>query len=182
MRRLILLLALVVTACSRPALAMPEQTPADFAALAETVFQDFVAAFPTQQDCIGRVEISGLWEMLHRGRYVPGERLIEVRIPATAPQLTVTILHELGHHLEHVCPDHTEVQTGFLEAMDLPDDTSWPDPAKYETNPSELWADAVVRHISGSGDTRSPLPVTLEAVEVVADWAKGELTHDPAAP
>jgi hypothetical protein len=182
MNRTLPLLALLLSACSHPALVLPDDTPRDLAALAETVFDDFVTAFPAQRDCIGRVEIRGAWELSDRARYQPDGKVIEVRIPATAPQLSTSLLHELGHHLEQACPDQLKARPQFLEALGLPADAPWPDPGAYESNPSELWAEAVVRHVTGTPDGRRPLRVTATAVEVMALWAQGELTHVPATP
>lgn len=172
MYRIALVAALLMTACTAPTATMSPDTPDDLATLTGSVFEDFVDAFPARGDCIGEVEIAGVWELPDRARYHPADRRIEVRIPATAAHLTASLVHELGHHLEHACPDQVDVRSSFLVALDFDPDTGWRDDSAYETSPSELWAEAVVRHVTGDTDTRRPLPVTPDAVRVVAEWAE----------
>jgi len=175
-------MAITVAACSSPSVALPADTPADFAALAEEVFSQFVDAFPARTGCIGTVEIRAAWELGDRALYDPEDDVITVRVPGTAPQLSTSLVHELGHRLEHRCSAQAEARAPFLEALGMPADTTWPDPDRYETDPSELWAEAVVRHVLGRADSRRPLGVTPAAVEVVARWSQGELTHGSSAP
>ncbi len=182
MHRLLLLMALVVSACAGPAISFPTDTPDDLTTLAESVFADFVDAFPAREGCIGAIELEPAWELPDRARYHPTDRRIEVRVPATAPQITASLVHELGHHLEHWCPEHLDVRPAFLASLGLDAEAKWMDDSSYETSPSELWAEAVVRHVTGQPDTRRPLAVTDAAVEVVMRWARGELSHAPAAP
>jgi hypothetical protein len=182
MRALLTAVALVMAACGSPAVVFPEDTPVDFVRLAEEVFAEFVAAFPAQTDCIGSAEIRAAWELDDRALYDPASDVIEIRVPGTAPQLTTSIVHEMGHRLEHLCPSQVEVRAPFLGALGMSPDSAWPDPTSYETNPSELWAEAVVRHVLGQADSRRPLEVTPAAVAVVADWSRSEVTHRPSAP
>jgi hypothetical protein len=175
-------MALTVAACTGPEVVFGENTPEDFANLAEGVFATFVDAFPARTDCIGTVEIRAAWELEDRALYDPEDDVITVRVPGTAPQLSTSLVHELGHRLEHRCSTQAEARTPFLEALGMPADTTWPDPDRYETDPSELWAEAVVRHVLGRADSRRPLGVTPGAVNVVAEWSRGELTHGSSAP
>lgn len=182
MRRIALLLAVIASACAAPALSMSEGTPDDLVMLGESVFEDFVAAFPAHEGCIGTVELQPKWDLTDRARYYPDEGVIEVRVPATAPHLTASLVHELGHHLEYECAAQLEVRAAFLAALDFAPDTHWVDTASYEMSPSELWAEAVVRHVTGAPDTRRPLRVTEAAVDVVGRWAEGQLTHVSTTP
>ena len=182
MRALLLTLLLVVAACSAPAVVFPDDTPEDFAELAEAVFEDFVAAFPDQRECIGKAEIRVAWELDDRALYDPENDVVTVRVPATAPHLTSSIVHELGHRLEFRCPSQRDVRRPFLEALGLDPETAWSDRTTYETSPSEMWAEAVIRHVLGRPDSRRPLQVTPAAVHVVADWAGVDLNHEPSAP
>lgn len=182
MRRMTVLLVLIASACAAPVLSASEDTPNDLVTLAESVFDDFVQAFPAHQDCIGTVELQAEWELADRARYGPDEGVIELRVPATAPHLTASLIHELGHHLEHACPSQPDVRPYFLAALGLDPGADWIDTTSYETNPSELWAEAVVRHVTGQPDTRRPLRVTEAAVDVVARWAEGQLTHSSTTP
>lgn len=180
MRRLLAVTLILVAACGGPRLEVEGGTPGDLADLARTTFQDFVSAFPARQGCIGEVVVAGSWELGDRARYDPDSGLIEVRIPATAPQLTVSLVHELAHHLEHACPEQKEVRPRFLAALGVDAAEPWSDPESYQSSPSELWAEAVVRYVTGAADSRRPLAVSEAAVEVVEMW--GRLRHAPSAP
>jgi hypothetical protein len=182
MYRTLPIVAVVVVACAGPAISFASDTPADLRDLGRSVFSDFVEAFPARVDCIGKVEVRGVHDLTDRARYQLSSGLIELRIPATAAQLTASLLHELGHHLEHSCPEQAGARSSFLEALGLGPDSAWSVPGVYETNPSELWAEAVVRHVSGKPDTRRPLDVPSEAVAVVRRWGEGELSHSAATP
>lgn len=162
-------LALVACAPSAPEAIYPEDTPGDLMLLADDVFADFTAAFPAQADCIGTVEIRGAWVLDDRARYIPDTRVIEVRIPATAPHLRSSLLHELGHHVAFACESHVAVRADFVAAIGA---TRWESDGAYEDDPGELWAEAVVRHVTGRPDTRRILTVPPEAVAVVAIWAR----------
>ena len=169
MRGVLISIAVVLTACaSAPAVSYPPETPGDLVELADSVFDHFVAAFPSQRDCIGDVTVIGQWELDDRALYRPASQVIEVRIPATAPHLTSSLVHELGHHLEYACDSQVEVRPEFLAAIG---ETDWESSGIYEEDPGELWAEAVVRHVTGQPDTRRILSVPIEAVRVVADWA-----------
>lgn len=169
--RALALLLLILAACSdaAPTAVYPADTPSDLVELADEVFAEFVAAFPAQRACIGTVEIHGAWELDDRALYRPSSRVVEVRIPATAPHLTSSLVHELGHHLEFACSSQEGVRPDFLAAVGL---AEW-EGASYEDDPTELWAEAVVRHVTGRPDTRRILSVPAGAVEVVATWAGG---------
>jgi len=182
MIRILPIVTVVMVACAGPAISFAAETPDDLTVLGRAVFGDFVEAFPARTDCIGTVEVSGVRELSDRARYHPSLGLIELRIPATAPQLTASLLHELGHHLEHACPSQEELRPQFLAALGIDPDSEWSDPGVYETNPSEMWAEAVVRHVTGRPDTRRPLEVTDAAVILVKRWAEGELTHSSSTP
>ncbi len=161
---------MVLAACGAggPEATYPDGTPGDLVALADEVFAEFVLAFPARADCIGWVEIRGAWELDDRARYLPEARVIEVRIPATAPHLRSSLLHELGHHVAFACESHVDVRDDFVAAVGA---AQWDGTGAYEDDPVELWAEAVVRHVTGQPDTRRILTVPQEAVAVVAHWA-----------
>lgn len=182
MDRVLTIMAIVTVACGGPAISFGLDTPEDLRVLGQAVFNDFVEAFPARADCIDGVEVRGMREMDDRARYDPSRKEILIRIPATAPQLTASLLHELGHHLEHACRDQMAVRPDFLAALGLDPAAAWSNPTTYETDPSELWAEAVVRLVSGQPDTRRPLEVTDAAVLVVKQWGEGGLTHLSTTP
>jgi hypothetical protein len=173
MHRIGLIALVAIAACSGPALTTPPATPPDLVELTSEVFAEFVAAFPARTGCIGSVVVEGAWEMSDRAVYFPADRRIVVRIPGTAAQLTTSLIHELGHHLEHACPEQRDVRSAFLDALGFPPGTEWPADGSYEQNPSELWAEAVVRYVTGRSDSRRPLAVPEAAVELVAGWSHG---------
>ncbi len=105
-----------------------------------------------------------------------------VRIPATAPQLTVSLVHEIGHHVDEVCGD-TALRSAFLEAQAHPPDAIWAEAATWEGTPAEQFAEAVVLVVTGRPDNLRRIPVTEAARAVVGAWGSGEgFTHGSGAP
>ncbi len=154
-----------------PALVFSDDTPADLQELTVEVWSDLRAAFPNQSDCIGKVTVEGDRTLAgSRAFYLPGERTIVVRIPATAAHLRHSLIHELAHHMEHVCPDHSEMRMEFLEAQGLGPDNPWFDGPSWEETPSEQYAEAVVRLVLGRPVINYRIPLGPEAVEVVEKW------------
>jgi len=152
-------------------LVFPDDTPADLQTLGLEVWNEFTPVFPNQSSCIGRVTLRGDWNLDgSRALYLPGERTIVVRIPATAAHLRHSLIHELAHHMEHVCPDHSELRMEFLEAQGLGSDTPWFDGPSWEETPSEQYAEAVVRLVLGRPVINYRIPLGSEAVEVVEKW------------
>lgn len=175
-RMRVLVAALVtVTACGTVrAVPMPtfgENTPDDLRALVTDVFAATVDAFPDRQDCLAGVVVTGAWELDDRARYVPDRREIVVRIPATAPQLEVSLVHELAHHLEAACPLGVGVESAFKDAQGLDPDADWHGGDSWETTPAEQWASAVVVYVLGRADTQARIVVSPVAMDVVAAWA-----------
>jgi hypothetical protein len=88
---------LLVTACvaapAAPSPAFGDNTPHDLRELVADVFQDMAEAFPGHRACLDGVVISGAWELDGRARYVPDRHEVVVRIPATAGQLEVSLVH-----------------------------------------------------------------------------------------
>ncbi len=168
-----MLLALVVAVhAPGPRLIVADDVPNDLRTLASDVWVEFVAAFPAEGDCIGEVELAMDSGMADRARYVPSERRVVVRVPGTAANLSASITHELGHHLEVACTDQMTVRASFLEADRLGEDTPWFGEGDWFASPSEHWAEAVVEYVLGERTLyRGRVPVSAEAVEVVARWA-----------
>ena len=182
-RSLIALLAPLVAACGgAPVAAFPAGTPDDLRALSEEVFASVAAALPAQAECLDGLRIEGAWELDDRARYFPGEARLVVRIPATAPQLTVSLVHEIGHHLDTVCGDDG-LRAQFMQAQGLPPDTSWDEGATWEETPAEQFATAVVMAVTGRPDNLRPIRLDPEALTVVDAWGSGEeVTHEPSVP
>ena len=141
------------------------------------MWERFVAAFPARRGCIGEVRLDTAWELGDRATYDPATRTVVLRVPGTAPNLSASLVHEWGHHLEFACRSQEDVREEFLRAEGLPG--PWDADVDWFDAPAEHWAEAVVEHVLGSrGFHRGRVPVTREAVGIVADWAEGEaLTH-----
>ncbi len=182
-RSLIALLALLVGACGgAPVAAFPADTPDDLRALSEEVFASVAAALPAQAECLDGLRIEGAWELDDRARYFPAEARLVVRIPATAPQLTVSLVHEIGHHLDTVCGDDG-LRAEFMQAQGHPPDTAWEEGVTWEDTPAEQFATAVVVAVTGRPDNLRPIRLGPEALTVVAAWGSGEeVTHEPSVP
>jgi hypothetical protein len=158
-------------ACSAPAPLFTPGTPDDLTALATDTFDAVVESFPSRRDCLEDVTITGAWELDDRARYQPDERRVTVRIPATAAQLEVSMVHEIAHHLEFACPLDDEERAAFLVAQGFEPDDAWLDGATWETTPSEHWATAVVTHVLGRADPHARIVIEQQALDVVAAWA-----------
>lgn len=154
-----------------PAWDFGADTPDDLRALADQVLVEVVDAFPDRGDCIGRVTLEGARQLDDRATYAPEHRRITIRIPATAPQLEVSLVHELAHHLEFACPTPSDLRAAFMEAQSLPTDAPWSDGPTWEQTPSEQWATATVVHVLGRPDRRARVAVSDRALELVAQWA-----------
>jgi hypothetical protein len=166
-----MLLAACGAAPATPALAFGENTPDDLRALASETYQTVVEAFPARKDCLGRLVLSGAWELDDRATYVPDRGEITVRIPATARQLEVSIVHEVAHHLEFSCPAQAGIRPAFLNAQGFDPSDDWFEGASWETTPSEQWATAVVIHVLGRPDERARVTIDARTLDVVRDWA-----------
>jgi hypothetical protein len=146
-------------------------TPQDLKALASETYSVFAAAVPRWAACVDGTVLNGAWELDDRGRYEPATGEITIRIPATAGQLEISIVHELAHHLEFVCPQDDEIRHAFTAAQGLDPEADWFDGATWESTPSEQWATAVVQYVLDRPDERARTPITAEAMEIVATWA-----------
>lgn len=171
---LVAIVSIVLVGCSEttPQLTMHDSVPADLEALAGEVWGQFLGAFPAQHDCIGEVTLVAAWELDDRAQLDPASRIISVRVPATAPQLSESMIHEFGHLLEFSCPDQASLRTSFQAHVGLPADQDWYEAARWEDVPSEHWAETVVQYVIGSRLAHAGrIPVTSDAVDLVAQWA-----------
>ena len=157
-----------------PSLVFAEGTPADLQELGLQVWEEFIAVFPNQAGCIGEVTMEGDWILEgSRAYYLPEDARVVLEIPATAPHLRHSMIHELAHHVEHACADHVELREDFLEAQKLPPDTPWFDGPSWEETPSEQYAEAAVRLVLSRPVMNYRISVTAEAVETVRKWGGG---------
>lgn len=157
-----------------PSLVFPEDTPADLQELGMEVWGEFLAVFPNQVGCIGEVTVEGDWTLQgSKAYYLPDDAKVVLEVPATAPHLRHSLIHELAHHVEHVCSDHPDLRSAFLEAQNLPPDTPWFDGPSWEETPSEQYAEAVVRLVLVRPVVNYRLSLAPEAIEAVRVWGGG---------
>lgn len=168
---------------ARPALAFADGVPSDVRALADATWERFTGAFADRGACLEPVTVAAAWSLHDRAAYDPGGRLVTIRIPGTAPNLTVSLVHEFAHHLEFTCPEHRSLRPSFLSAQGLDADAAWRTGETWSETPSEQFAEATVRFVLGRAPAHRLIFVEDEAVAVIRAWAAGELlTHRRAAP
>jgi hypothetical protein len=172
-----LVVASVLAACSTgspsgPEISFSDDVPADFRGVATDAWIRFTTTFEARRDCLAPVHIEVAWELEDRARYEPRTRVVVVRVPGTAPNLTASLVHEFAHHLEFTCAGQRLLRPRFLRAAELPDGTPWFRSSRYEDVPSERFAEAVVTAVLGRS---SGIGVTVApgSVRVVRSWAGG---------
>ncbi len=163
-------LALVVSACGGPKITFGANTPDDLRGLVGDVWDRFREAFPATEDCVGEVRLQGDWDLREQGEYRALTGTITVGIPGPPSRLSHTVVHELAHHLEAVCPTQWELREPFLVAQGYPPDTDWFEAATWEEIPSEQFAEAVVQVVLGRPAVHYRIELRPEAVELVRQW------------
>jgi len=151
-------------------------SPADLRALIVETWDRFVEAFPTRRSCLAPVTVRGAWELDDRASYDPTRRLVTVRIPGTAPNLSASLVHEFAHHMEFTCPRQRDVRLAFLAAQELPPSTSWFEGASWESTPSEQFAEAVVQMVLGR-PAHPAVFIRPRSVAILRAWGRGDLRH-----
>ena len=169
----VVVLALAACAASPPVLAYGVDTPDDLRRLADATFGRFVDAFPNHAGCLRGVTLEGARRLDDRAQYRPGEATVTVRIPATAPHLEESIVHELAHHLEHACHPHAGIRDELLESMGLDPATDWFAGPRWEEIPSERFASATVLYVLDRRDQDAGIPIDDATLEVIGAWATG---------
>ncbi len=162
----------VPRAGDEPAWVYGADTPQDLRDLADEVMTTFTSAFPSRRECLGAVGLVGARELDDRARYDPGAQEVTIRIPATAPQLRVSLVHELAHHLEFSCPSHVEIREELSAAQGL-SSGDWSEGPTWIETPSEQWATAVVHYVLEEDDPRAPIVVPDETLRIIQTWAEG---------
>ncbi|MEE8407829.1 MAG: hypothetical protein V3S32_11865 [Acidimicrobiia bacterium] len=167
--------ALLVVSCSTamPTLLFGDDTPDDVREVANSTFEVFVSRFPDRADCIGRVTLVGARVLDDRALYIPEERSVILRIPATALHIESSLVHEWAHHMEFACESHQELRPSFLRSVGLPPDAGWFDGEEWERIPSEMFASAVVEYVLGRRDEASTIVLDPETIDFVRSWAGG---------
>ncbi len=163
-----------------PALVLAEGVPRDVGDLAWATWIRFVDAFPARRSCLDPVTVAAAPKLDDRATYDPDRRLVTVRIPATAPALEASFVHEFAHHLEFTCADHETLRPSFLGAQGHSQDDSWFGGATWEETPSEQFAEATSSLVLGRRHSHFPIAIADRAVAVIRAWAHDErLKHRP---
>ena len=169
-----LIVSLAACGTPSPMLAFAEGTPSDLQELGRAVWDDFLAAFPDQADCVGEVILEGDRTLAGSGAYyLPDNARVVLAIPGTAAHLRHSLIHELAHHLEHACADHADLRADFLREQGLSPDTPWFEGPSWEETPSEQYAEAAVRVVMGRPVKNYRLTIAPGAMEVVRKWGGG---------
>jgi hypothetical protein len=152
-------------------LVIGDTLAADFAALAEATHGRFVEAAPAVAGCMGSLRLEAAAELDDLARYDQTTGIVYVRVPATAPSLEASLIHEFAHHLELACGSHLSLRSAFLRAQGHASDAPWFGDAAWEQRPSEQFAEAVVQVVLGHR-SRNQLRLRLEpeAVRLVEAW------------
>jgi hypothetical protein len=167
----VLIVALVAWQGSRPALRFTSATPDDLRAVATGAWHRFRDAFPARTECLDGVTVGVAWELRDRARYEPERTLVLVRAPGTAANLEASLLHELAHHVEHVCPPDEAFRQRYIRAAGLPTGTPWFGGARWDRTPSERFAEAAVVHVLGERPPHVLIHVRAAEVRLLAGWA-----------
>ena len=182
MLRPVIAAVILVAACSGgggPTLV--DDMPADLRELVEDTFSLLAEALPAHLPCLDSLVVDYAWELDHRAEYRPAIATVVLRVPAPATHLSFSLVHEVAHHLESACPAQEEMRPGFLAAQGHPPDRLWFSGPSWEETPSEQFATALARYVTGeTGPHR--VAVTEAALGVVADWARGVVNHGSSAP
>lgn len=155
----------------RPALRFADGVPDDVQQLATATWGRFLTAFPARLGCLPDVTLATAWTYRSRGRYEPERRLVILRIPGTAPNLSETMVHEFAHHLDYTCPDRGLRRT-VLAAQGLPAGSPWRHGSSWAAIPAEQYAQAVIQAVLGP----QPAPLLLvrpATVRAIRAWGRG---------
>jgi hypothetical protein len=144
--------------------------PMDVRALAARTWKRFTDALPGVGPCIPPVILDVAPRLSGRAEYRPHPPTIVLRVPAPAGTLEAALVHELAHHLEFACPDQAHIRRPFLQAQGFPEDSSWFHGERWETTPSEIFAEAVVQAVLGERVIHRRTPVRPAAVDLVVRW------------
>lgn len=157
-------LLLAIPACA-PAAATVEG-PDDFVAVVNGALTAADERLPRQRDCLTGFTVRPAWELDERATYADG--VISVRVPATAPRIEQSVIHELAHHLDATCPSVQDVRPLFLTAQQT--DAAWDRGPTWAETPAEQFAEALTLVVLDRRRANNVV-VRSEAVDVVSEWA-----------
>jgi hypothetical protein len=155
-----------------PQLRFAEGVPADVRRLAAATWDRFLTAFPARLGCVADVTLESAWTYRTRAHYDPGRRVVTLRVPGTAPNLSASMVHEFAHHVEFTCTAQRSMRPAFLAAQGIPPGTRWRAGHTWSAKPSEQYAQAVIEVVLGPQP--NPLVVVRpEALRVIRSWGMG---------
>lgn len=164
-----------------PVLVLDGSVATDFGALATLTFDEFIAYAPAVAPCIGTVRLAAATELDELAYYSADTATITVRVPATAPSLRDSLVHELAHHVEASCVSHEPMRADFLAAQGHEPDQDWFAASTWENTPSEQFAEAVVEHVLGERQRNlARIRLAPAALAIVAEWMSPD-TAQPAS-
>lgn len=158
----------------QPAVTLASGMPDDLQHLVRQTWRRFVQAFPARAGCLEPLTVDGAWELADRARYDPARHVVQVRIPATAPNLEASLVHEFAHHLEFTCRRQIELRASFLLAQGFDRQVPWFDGGRWEQTPSEQFAEAVGEYVLGERPAHARTTTTGAALRVIETWATAD--------
>jgi|GEM_PF-2984466 len=171
----VLVLVMIVACGGAGSVQLDPAMPDDVEMLAADVVALVRQTLPARTACLEGLRIESDRDLTDRARYLPDDGTVVVRVPATAPRLTASLVHEIGHHLDAVCVD-VETRAAFAAAQGTDPEAEWGSAGAGEDTLAELFAAAVVEVVTGDPDLPRQVGVTDAAVELVAGWGHGSST------
>lgn len=169
--RVVASVALLVAACGG-GWVVAEDIPPDLEELVTGTMGRIEQALPAQAACLRDLTVSHAWELEDRAEYRTGSGMVVLRVPATAPDLEFSLAHEVAHHLEVTCDSQAGMRSAFLAAQGQDGNRPWFEGDSWETTPSEQFATAIGRLVTGQPDPMRNVRVTEEAMDLVHRWAR----------
>lgn len=176
------LLGSLSMACTAGGPTLADDMPEDLAAVVDSTLNNVGEAIPPHVECLDGLVVSHAWELEDRAEYRSADRRVVLRVPGTGPDLEFSLVHEIAHHLEFVCPSQMELRPAFLAAQGLPVDTAWFEGDSWEATPSEMFATAVAEYVTGRPEENRPIVITRATKSLVAEWALTGATTPVTAP
>lgn len=175
---LLLLLVTVVAGCTTrpstpPRLNLDATVAADFRALADETWAQFLITFAARSNCFGDVTLRTARKLESRALYDPKTATVTVRVPGTPAFLQAALIHEWAHHIEFQCDEHHTIRPAIVAALDLPPNTAWWTDHAWAESPSEQYAEATVELVLGDHPLPTKIWVDPKIVTIVADWSMG---------
>lgn len=160
------------TGSARPNLKFDATVAADFRALANETWTEFLSTFAARSDCFGNVTLQTDRTLESRALYDPKTATVTVRVPGTPAFLQAALVHEWAHHVEFQCDAHQSLRPRLLALLDLPADTPWRTDTAWADTPSEQYAEAVVELVLGEHPLPTKIRVVPEVVREIERWVE----------